>query len=977
MEDMRRRFLEGFEQYKKEGFNAYEVPWYLVMGEPGSGKTFAVRQSGIGFLSGMQDERQGTGGTKTMDWWFTKSGVLLDTAGRWSTGSSGGQTLSSQELAQFLRLLKKHRSRCPINGLILVLDGERMQNESEAETREKARLLSEALFQVKRELDVRFPVIIWISKCDTIPGFRSYFESFNDIKQQHQMLGWSNPAANIDEPFRAEQVEDYLSGVVAELRRRRWQQMYDVALPGDARRVDAVDSLFVFPSHLEKLTPAVRLYLEIIFGDMRRAPFLRGIYFNSAITEGAEVDRTIAEAMGLTPQEYRARSRSSNVFRKDRALFIKDTLAEKLFKERNLVTRASNAVAALRRTQIVFVGVLVLCLGAMATMAWFSSKRLREDLGMAAAAWSLAAWQLKPEMLFLNGPGSPAYTGHARDLATNGIKVVPFEVLTSTLADTAKDTRIPPPFGWFLSRKGSSQEDRRAAWSKLYRTHYLEPFTEYLSLQVGAPTNREARIAGVVHFDSTFSAKPPAIPADATGFPLSLMTAVLDPATESEIEANARLLADAGKTNLLSGEWYAKVQENLRDKTADGFDGLLGDKKTVLQDGTRFIESARAQALADQRFVDLEDQFFEGVSRAGQGELTASALRSARDAFNRWRMAKPATRVHANLAGAGDEAAQKLERTFGQSFKALQDQLITAKSNVMAASFLARLDEFRGREMRNLGDGWAKLTNEFRLDAVTQASSRSEQLLPAVGGALELFGSPYGPTAEKPMAGWSALQTARADLHRKNPNFRDELESIIQVAGTYQYGRASAAVAQLAASYQARLARWPLAESSERIPEEEFGVLVKGAKAAMNDPLILGDPAVAAGLTNLNRMVATADLLDSRKKVALQMRLAAKQDSVSFRALFLGDDTTGPARETLNLNDPKAVLWLTPVERFAFRARFTDKGEITGNLFGRWNLLGQIWDPRTGSLRTNGIISLPLQGGETVRVEVLGATWAE
>ena len=62
----------------------YALPWYMFIGPPASGKSTALRHSGLQFpsLSGSGQGLQGVGGTRNCDWWFTNEGVLLDTAGR-------------------------------------------------------------------------------------------------------------------------------------------------------------------------------------------------------------------------------------------------------------------------------------------------------------------------------------------------------------------------------------------------------------------------------------------------------------------------------------------------------------------------------------------------------------------------------------------------------------------------------------------------------------------------------------------------------------------------------------------------------------------------------------------------------------------------------------------------------------------------------------------------------------------------------
>lgn len=981
MEDMRRRFVEGFDLYKREGFNTYDVPWYLVMGEPGSGKTFAVRNSGIGFLPGMQNERQGTGGTKTMDWWFTKAGVLLDTAGRWSVGAGGEHSLSSQELAQFLALLRKNRKRCPINGLILVLDGEKMQNETKDESTRKAKLLSEALFQVKRELDVRFPVIVWISKCDTIPGFRSYFDSFTEAKQQNQMLGWSNPAANIDEPFRPELVEEFLSGVVTDLRSRRWQLLYDQKLAGDARRIDAVDSLFVFPAHLEKLAPAVRTYMEIIFSDMRRAPFLRGIYFNSAITEGAEVDHAIAEAMGLTPQQYREQSRSNELFRKDRALFIRDTLAEKLFRERNLVTRASNAVAALRRTQIMGVAALVLCLGAMATVAWFSSRKQKREIGDSARGWQIIATQLKSKPMFPTTPDAAPVAisdvWHNIEVdAPSGGKMSPFAALASTLADCANERPIPPPFGWFVSRKGVSAADRRKAWSRIFDQHYLQPLAKGVATVGDSPTNREVRISTRVRLDALLSTNP--IPAldGKDPFAGQLLGSFLD-ASPADVEDHARLLIQATQAGLAQAGWYKDAQTQLLDRTADAFDELMKDKQAVLGAGRERIASARKQAAIEKEFVEAQDQFESELGKVNVGRLAADDLTRLRRAFDQWVERRPAARPHQDLAGAGKEALKNLEDSFAENFRRLQSELQEVKGSRLAPDFLAKLNAFRTREVEGLNEQWGQLAKEYPLEAIARDSQASEQLLKAVAGVLTLFGKEFSPKPSHPFEGWSNFLLRRDEVLRGAGTLSGDLKRILEVAQSYQLGRAQEEAGIEARRVEQSLARWPIVDSPSRIPEGEMGPLLADARKGLQDPLGLGHAEARPATTNLVRLIGVGDQLLNRKRLALQFRLQLKP-SDPYRSLQLKRDGEW---ETDFINregeGSQQITRLLPIEGFEYRVRMGDQRRLEGAVVGRWQMLQYFWDPAKGTLRTNHVVELPLSENRTIGVQVLGATWTE
>ena len=115
LEDLRRNFAKGIEKFESAGKDFYGLPWYVIVGEPGSGKTEAIRHSQAGFPPGLQDEFQGVGGTINMNWWFTNYAVILDTAGRLIFEEVEPGVTS--EWREFLGLLKKHRYNCPVNGL--------------------------------------------------------------------------------------------------------------------------------------------------------------------------------------------------------------------------------------------------------------------------------------------------------------------------------------------------------------------------------------------------------------------------------------------------------------------------------------------------------------------------------------------------------------------------------------------------------------------------------------------------------------------------------------------------------------------------------------------------------------------------------------------------------------------------------------------------------------------------------------------
>lgn len=121
------RFDEAAQILKKAHFNApgqrgqwtqrfstqylYQLPWYVIIGAPGSGKTTALVNSGLQFPLADRFGKtalRGIGGTRNCDWWFTNEAVLLDTAGRYTTQESE-QAQDAGEWLSFVDLLRKYR----------------------------------------------------------------------------------------------------------------------------------------------------------------------------------------------------------------------------------------------------------------------------------------------------------------------------------------------------------------------------------------------------------------------------------------------------------------------------------------------------------------------------------------------------------------------------------------------------------------------------------------------------------------------------------------------------------------------------------------------------------------------------------------------------------------------------------------------------------------------------------------------------
>jgi hypothetical protein len=408
LKDIGRKFDTGLDTFKANDKSIYSLPWYVMVGEPGAGKTEAIRHSNIGFPSGLNKPAQGRGGTVNMDWWFAKKAVLLDTAGRLMFEAT-------EEWRSFLKMLKQHRPQTPINGMILAIPAPSLLTDTSDQIAEKAGQISQQFEAVQRELGVRFPVYVLITKADMIAGFREYFFNLPDPSAQNQMLGWSNPD-ELDQPFQPELVDQHLKTVSDRLQRRKLALLLEprTVQENSTRRIEQVDAMYAFPTELTRISSRLRMYLDTIFmpSEWSLKPlFLRGIYFTSAMSEGTALDLDLAEAFGIAPAELPVEMR---IFGREKSYFLKDFFLDKCFPEGGLVTAAKNVSREISKRRVIVFGAAALAACALIAATLYGQIALRETVSKPAAFWKTLANAQDKTSFAIVDPTTGDYRGDAK-----------------------------------------------------------------------------------------------------------------------------------------------------------------------------------------------------------------------------------------------------------------------------------------------------------------------------------------------------------------------------------------------------------------------------------------------------------------------------------------------------------------------------------------------------------------------------------
>src|SRR6266478_5733642 len=326
----------------KSGY-LYDMPWYVIIGPPGSGKTTALVNSGLKFplsRGATPAAIAGVGGTRYCDWWFTEEAVMIDTAGRYTTHDSDATADKASWLA-FLDLLKKNRQRQPINGVLVAISLEDLMMLPPADIAAHANAIRARLLELHGRLKVDFPVYALFTKGDLVAGFTEYFASQSD-QGRRQVWGATfqtddktrNLVGDIPKEF-----DDLIERLNGDLTDRLQEE------PTPSNRV----LLYGFPTQMAALKRPIFDFLNQIFEPTRyhANATLRGFYFTSGTQHGTPIDRLIgALAKSFGAEQVGAQAYSGL----GKSFFLTDLILKVIIGEAAWV---STDRAAVRRARII------------------------------------------------------------------------------------------------------------------------------------------------------------------------------------------------------------------------------------------------------------------------------------------------------------------------------------------------------------------------------------------------------------------------------------------------------------------------------------------------------------------------------------------------------------------------------------------------------------------------------------------------
>jgi type VI secretion system protein ImpL len=366
------------------------LPWYMFIGPPGAGKTTALVNCGLRFpladddrYGGTAEGLRGVGGTRNCEWWFTDDAVLIDTAGRYTTQDSHS-AVDTKAWTGFLRLLRKHRRREPLNGILVTISLSDLSTLADADRLAHARAIRKRVRELHDELGARLPVYLLLTKADLIAGFVEFFATLGR-EEREQVWGITFPLDDGRSPAGAVAVFaaefDLLLGRLNERVLERVHQEPDL----QRRRL-----IYGFPQQVASLREVLADFLSECFRPSRLEPRaqLRGVYLTSGTQNGAPIDRlvsTLATELGLQRRLIPAFGGSG------RGYFLSRLIRDVVFGESKLV-RTDPKV--LRRLRWMHWGVYAGCALALLLLAgvwlnsYISNRELIAQVNAGAAAYN-------------------------------------------------------------------------------------------------------------------------------------------------------------------------------------------------------------------------------------------------------------------------------------------------------------------------------------------------------------------------------------------------------------------------------------------------------------------------------------------------------------------------------------------------------------------------------------------------------------
>lgn len=254
----------------------WQLPWYMVIGPVGSGKTVLLREGFPSDIIYIPDATRGTEQHLYIIPHVGQKAVIFDIEGTLCE-QPDADILHRRLWAHALDWLVEKRARQPLNGIILTLDLPDLLTADKHRREHLLQTLRSRLQDVRQHLHCQLPVYVVLTRLDLLHGFAALFQSL-DKKDRDTILGVTfTRRAHENEDWRSEFNTFWQS----------WCERMNQALP-DLMLVHGHmrSSLFSFVRQMQGSRESLLALIDGLLEGENMDVMLRGVYLTSSLQRG-------------------------------------------------------------------------------------------------------------------------------------------------------------------------------------------------------------------------------------------------------------------------------------------------------------------------------------------------------------------------------------------------------------------------------------------------------------------------------------------------------------------------------------------------------------------------------------------------------------------------------------------------------------------------------------------------------------------
>lgn len=311
LKDLQGKWKEAVEalrrsHLRKYGNPLYVLPWYLIMGESGSGKTTSIKSARLSSPFVEVTHTSGISGTRNCDWWFFEQAIIIDTAGRYAIPVDEGK--DKEEWQGFLNLLVKYRKKEPLHGLIVTVAANKLLEGTVEALEEDGKNIRRRIDELMRVLGIKFPVYVLVTKCDLVQGMTKFCDHLPE-ESTGQPMGVMNSDLSKD-------IDAFIKRAMNTIGERLRNLRILLLNKPEAGGVDP--GLLLFPEEFENLSRGIEAFMKGAFQEnpYQETPVLRGLFFSSGRQEGSPYSHFLSK-LGLIGEKEVLPGTSKGLFLHD------------------------------------------------------------------------------------------------------------------------------------------------------------------------------------------------------------------------------------------------------------------------------------------------------------------------------------------------------------------------------------------------------------------------------------------------------------------------------------------------------------------------------------------------------------------------------------------------------------------------------------------------------------------------------------